>query len=69
MTTKQRMTINRQIGVLDGLAWIALTDEKYRAFSNALEVVTESLAKLLEEEEEYERGQELRRNLSDLCGH
>lgn len=54
MTIKQRLCINRQIGVLDGLAWVALTDEKYRAFSNALEVVTESLTKLLEEEEEHE---------------
>lgn len=54
MTTKQRMTINRQIGVLDGLAWIALMDAKYRCIAETLDVVTKNLMDLLEEEEHEE---------------
>lgn len=54
MTTKQRMTINRQIGVLDGLTWIALMDAKYRYIAEALDVVTKNLMDLLEEDEHEE---------------
>ena len=54
MTEQQKRIINRQIGVLDGLAWISLMDEKYRCIAEALDVVTENLMNLLEEDEHEE---------------
>lgn len=54
MTEEQRMVINRQIGVLDGLSWIALMDAKYRCIAEALDIVAKNLSELLEDDEHEE---------------
>lgn len=51
MTDKQKQTMSRVIGVLEGLAWIALTDEKLHVINEALESVVAMLEALLKEDE------------------
>lgn len=50
MTDKQKQTLNREIGVLEGISWVALTDEKLHVIAEALETVIEMLQGLLKEE-------------------
>lgn len=48
MTDKERAILNRQIGVLEGLAWLSCMDEKGRPIGEALDSVIEALMPLLD---------------------
>lgn len=50
MNEQQKQILIRQIGVLEGLAWVALTDEKLHCIAEALAVVVGQLQELLKEE-------------------
>lgn len=47
MTETERSVLNRQIGVLEGLAWGACLDEKFHCFAEALDDVVSELTKLM----------------------
>lgn len=48
MSDKEREMLNRQIGVLSGLAWVALIDEKFRPVGECIDTVIEALEGLME---------------------
>ncbi len=50
MTIKQRETIIRQIGVLEGLSWFV--DCNGKSIGDALDLVTEQLEKLVKEDDD-----------------
>ena len=47
MTDKEREILNRQIGVLEGLSWLACMDEKIQPIGEAINCVIEALVPLL----------------------
>lgn len=51
MTDKDREVLNRQIGVLSGLAWAALVNEKSRAVAECLDIVIAALEGILKGDE------------------
>lgn len=50
LTKNQRERIIRQIGILDGLAWLWLIEEKLQPFSEAVDSVVTELQKVLDED-------------------
>lgn len=51
LTKKQRETIIRQIGVLDGLTWLwTMTDKDLKIMAEALDGVVGELQKVLDED-------------------
>lgn len=48
MTDKEREILNHQIGVLEGLTWLACMDEKIQPIGDAINEVTEILVKLMD---------------------
>lgn len=47
MNDVMKSTLNRQIGILEGLAWGFLAQEKMSCYSDALDGVIEELIKIL----------------------
>lgn len=47
MNDVMKSTLNRQIGILEGLAWGFLAQEKMSCYSDALDGVIEELVKIL----------------------
>lgn len=50
MNEQQKQILIRQIGVLEGLTWVALIDEKLHCITEALDAVVGQLQELLKEE-------------------
>ena len=51
LTKKQRETLIRQIGVLDGLTWLwTMTDKDLKVMAEALDGVVGELQKVLDED-------------------
>jgi hypothetical protein len=50
LTLKQKERLNRQIGVLEGMSWVWVFEEKYQPMAEALETVIEQLEKVLDED-------------------
>ena len=50
LTLKQNEIINRQLGVLEGLCWVATFDEKMHPIAEALDCVREELEKVLDDD-------------------
>ena len=50
LTLKQKEIINYQIGVLEGLCWVATMDEKLHPIAEALDSVREKLEHLFDED-------------------
>lgn len=48
MTKGEREVLNRQIGILEGLAWGACLEDKFHCFAEALDDVVQNLTKLMD---------------------
>lgn len=51
LTLKQKEILNYQLGVLEGLCWVATMDEKMHPIAEALDSVREGLQKMADEDE------------------
>lgn len=50
LNKQQREILIRQLGVLEGLCWVATMDEKLHPIAEALDCVRDELAKVLDED-------------------
>ena len=50
LTLKQKEILNYQLGVLEGLCWVATMDEKLHPIAEALDTVRENLEQVLDED-------------------
>ena len=50
LTLKQKEILNYQLGVLEGLCWVATMDEKMHPIAECLDSVREKLEQLLDED-------------------
>lgn len=50
LTLKQKETLNRQIGILDGMGWVWALEEKYQPLAEALDTVVSELQRVLDED-------------------
>lgn len=50
LTLKQKEIINYNLGVLEGLCWVATMDEKMHPIAECLDSVRDALQKVLEED-------------------
>ena len=50
LTLKQKAVLNRHIGVLEGISWVACIDEKMRPIAEAIDAVRGELEKLLDDD-------------------
>ncbi|MBR3795761.1 MAG: hypothetical protein IKK34_07005 [Clostridia bacterium] len=50
LTLKQKAVLNRHIGVLEGISWVACIDEKMRPIAEAINTVCSELEMLLDDD-------------------